>query len=193
LNDDPLLDRIFRLAQTKTKFLPQEVPDSLLEEVWDLAKMGPTSANNQPLRIVFVRSPEAKALLEPALSSGNHAKTMAAPVCAIFAFDRHFYELLPRLWPHSDARSWFTGDQIKADAAGAMNATLQAGYFMLAARAKGLGCGPMAGFDKGRVDAAFFPDGRWSTIFLCNLGFGDPAEQRQRNPRLTFAEACQIR
>jgi 3-hydroxypropanoate dehydrogenase len=192
MTDEAMLDRIFRLAATKSRFLDREVPDSLLQEVWDLAKMGPTSANNQPLRIVFVRSAEAKAKLAPALSAGNRDKTMAAPVCAIFAYDRYFYEHLPRLWPHSDARSWFADDQAKADAAGAMNATLQAAYFMLAARARGLGCGPMAGFDKAKVDAAFFPEGRTSTIFLCNLGYGDPSETRQRNPRFTFAEACKV-
>ena len=181
-------------ARTHNGWLEEPVADALLGRIWDIARMGPTSANCSPLRIVFVKSAEAKTRLKPALLEGNVAKTMNAPVTAIFAHDSRFFELLPRLFPHTDARAWFDGPG-KEEAAritAFRNGTLQAAYFILAARALGLDCGPMSGFDNSAVDRAFFPDGRYKSNFLCNLGHGDPAKLHPRSPRLEFDEACSI-
>lgn len=188
-------DLLFYSGRTFSYWLDRDVPDSLLEELWDLVKLGPTSANGQPLRVVFVKSREAKERLKPALSEGNVEKTMSAPVTAILAYDTRFYELLPELFPHEpDAINWFAGPQNeqKALTTAFRNATLQAGYFILAARALGLDCGPMSGFDNALVDREFFPDGRFRSNFLCNLGYGDRSRLHPRNPRLAFARACQI-
>jgi 3-hydroxypropanoate dehydrogenase len=152
--------------------------------------MGPTSANCSPARFVFVRTPEGKQRLEPALSKGNLDKTMAAPVTVIAAWDRKFYDKLPTLFPHTDARSWFTGSPEAAHETAFRNASLQAGYLLLAARAVGLDAGPMSGFDKAKVDAAFFEGSDWTTNFLINLGHGDAAKVFGRLPRLGFEEAC---
>ena len=154
--------------------------------------MAPTSANSSPARIVFLRSPAAKERLRPALSTGNLAKTMKAPVTAIIAYDMAFYELLPRLFPQDDARSWFAGKDETIRLTAFRNGSLQGAYFILAARALGLDCGPMSGFDNAKVDAEFFPDGRVRSNFLINLGRGDGKALRPRNPRLDFAEACTI-
>jgi 3-hydroxypropanoate dehydrogenase len=190
--DDAALDLIFRNARTHTKWLDKPVSDDDLRCAYDLARMGPTSGNCQPMRVVFVRSKEAKAKLEPALSSGNRAKTMAAPATAIFAMDMEFYEHLPRMFHDPEARSWFAGKP-KAIATNAMrNATLQAAYFIIAARAVGLDCGPMSGFSNEKVDAAFFAGTTWKSNFLCNLAHGDPAALHPRNPRFSFDEACVI-
>lgn len=190
--DDTPLGLIFRNARTHSKWLDKPVADDLLRRAFELARMGPTSANCQPMRVVFVRSPAAKAKLEPAMSSGNRAKTMAAPATAIFAMDMEFYENLPRMFHDPEARSWFAGKP-KAIATNAMrNATLQAAYFIIAARALGLDCGPMSGFDNDKVDAAFFAGTSFKSNFLCNLGYGDPAALHPRNPRLAFDEACVI-
>jgi 3-hydroxypropanoate dehydrogenase len=193
--DDYALDVIFRAARTHNGWLDGPVSDAQLRAIWDLLKWGPTSANCQPARIVFVRSQAAKKKLEPALSAGNRAKTMAAPVTAIIAYDMRFYELLVKTFPHEpDAASWFSGpgkDEVtKVNAF--RNGTLQGAYFIIAARALGLDCGPMSGFDNAKVDAAFFPDGRWKSNFLCNLGRGDPSKIFARSPRLDFDEACRI-
>ena len=189
---DTALDQLFRHARTHNSFAGP-VTDADLREIYELAKWGPTSANSTPARFVFVRSPEAKERLRPALSPGNLAKTMAAPVVVIVAYDLEFYELLPKLFPHTDARSWFAG---KAEGHIRDNAlrggTLQGAYFIVAARALGFDCGPMGGFDNALLDAAFFPEGRWKSNFLINLGHGDPAKVRPRNPRLSFDEACRI-
>ena len=189
---DTALDQLFRDAHTHNS-VAGPVTDDDLREIHDLMKWGPTTANSQPARFVLVRSQEAKEALRPALSSGNLAKTMAAPITVIVAFDLEFYEKLPTLFPHTDARSWFAG---KADSHIHSNAfrngTLQGAYFLVAARALGFDCGPMSGFDNALVDAAFFPDGKWKSNFLINLGHGDPAKVRPRNPRLTFEEACRI-
>lgn len=193
--DDRALDQLFRTARTHNAWTDRPVTDAELRQVYDLMKWGPTSANCSPARIVFVRSREAKEKLRPALSAGNLAKTMAAPVTAILAYDPQFYDLLPRLFPHNlEARSWFAGEEKAAATAVAAfrNGTLQGGYFLLAARAVGLDCGPMSGFDNAKVDAAFFPDGRFKSNFLCNLGHGDPAGLFPRSPRLPFDEACRI-
>ena len=190
--DAAALDLLFLEAHTQRRWIQRDVPDELLRQVYDLARMAPTSANCQPLRIHFVRGPVAKEKLKPALSQGNVEQTMKAPVTAIFAADSKFYEFLPKLYPQADAKPWFTGSETATREAAQLNGTLQAGYFILAARGLGLDCGPMSGFNKSKVDTAFFADGSWKSLFLCNLGYGDPAGYRPRDPRLDFAEACRI-
>lgn len=190
--DDAALDLIFRNARTHSHWLDKPVGDDLLRRAYELARMGPTSANCQPMRVVFVRSPEAKAKLEPALSAGNRAKTMAAPATAIFAMDMEFYEALPRMFHDPEARGWFAGKPKTIASTAMRNATLQAAYFIIAARAVGLDCGPMSGFDNAKVDAAFFAGTSCKSNFLCNLAYGDPARLHPRNPRLAFEEACVI-
>jgi 3-hydroxypropanoate dehydrogenase len=189
---DSALAQLFRDAHTHN-VLTGTVTDDDLREIYDLMKWGPTSANSTPARFVFVRSTEAREKLRPALSATNLAKTMAAPVVVIVAYDLEFYEQLPKLFPHTDARSWFAGkpeEHIRSNAF--RSGTLQGAYFIVAARALGFDCGPMGGFDNALVDAAFFPDGKWKSNFLINLGHGDPAAVRPRNPRLTFDEACRV-
>jgi 3-hydroxypropanoate dehydrogenase len=191
LSDDGL-DLLFRKARTHSYWLDGEVSDVLLEAVYDLAKMPPTSANSSPMRILFVRSQAAKERLRPALMAGNVDKTMSAPATAIIGYDTRFYELLPRLFPHEDARSWFEGDDARVEDTAFRNGTLQGAYFMLAARALGLDCGPMSGFDRDMVDREFFPDGRVRSNFLCNLAYGDADRVHPRLPRLDFEDACQF-
>ncbi|MEP7123636.1 MAG: malonic semialdehyde reductase [Byssovorax sp.] len=187
------LHLLFLDARSQNGWLDRPVEDALLRRIYEIARMAPTSANSQPMRVLFLKSPEAKARLKPALSPGNVEKTMAAPVTAIVAHDLEFYEQLPKLMPHVDARSWFAGapDEKKAQVA-FQNGTLQGAYLMLAARAVGLDVGPMGGFDNAKVDAEFLPDGKWKSNFLLNLGHGDPAKLFPRNPRLEFEEACRI-
>ena len=190
--DDTALDQLFRAARTHNAFAGP-VTDDDLHAIYDLLKWGPTAANSTPARFVFVRTVEGKEKLKPALSAGNLAKTMAAPVAVIVAYDMEFYEKLPKLFPHTDARSWFAGraeSHIRDNAF--RGGTLQGAYFIVAARALGFDCGPMGGFDNALLDAAFFPDGKWKSNFLINLGHGDPAKVHARNPRLTFDEACRI-
>ena len=187
------LDLLFREARTHNVWRDEPVDDALLRQVYDLAKLGPTSANMCPLRIVFVKSPEGKERLRPCLDAGNVDKTMKAPVTAIIGMDVRFYEQLPRLFPHADARAWFQdlpGPVLEYIAL--RNSSLQGGYFMLAARALGLDCGPMSGFDNAKVDAAFFAGTTVKSNFLCNLGHGDASKLFPRSPRLTFDEACKI-
>jgi 3-hydroxypropanoate dehydrogenase len=186
------LDQLFLEAHTQRRWLDRPVPDSLLQQIYSLARIAPTSANCQPLRIQFVRSPAGKEKLRPCLSANNVPQTMAAPVTAIFAADFEFYEHLPKLYPQADAKSWFTGSEAAIRGTAELNAALQAGYAIMAARSLGLDCGPMGGFDKSKADAAFFVGSPWKSMFLCNLGYGDPAGYRPRNPRLDFAEACRI-
>lgn len=186
------LDQIFRTARTHNSFAGP-ITDDDLRAIYDLAKWGPTTANSCPARFVFVRSAAAKETLRPALSAGNLAKTMAAPVTAIVAHDMEFYDKLPVLFPQTDARSWFAGkSEEHIRRAAFQGGTLQGAYFIVAARALGFDCGPMGGFDNAKVDAAFFPDGKWKSNFLINLGHGDPAKVYPRNPRLPFDEACRI-
>lgn len=189
---DAGMDLLFREARTHSAWLAKDVSDVLLEAVYDLARLGPTSANCSPMRVLFLRSAEAKARLKPALSEGNVEKTMAAPVTAIVAHDLDFYQHLPRLFPHTDARSWFAGkpDHIKTTAF--RNGSLQGAYLIMAARALGLDCGPMSGFDNAAVDREFFPDGKVKSNFLCNLGHGDRGKLQTRAPRFEFDEACKI-
>ena len=191
LNDEAL-DLLFREARTQNAWQDKPVSEVMLRAVYDLAKMGPTSANCSPMRLVFVTSPEAKAKLGPALIPGNVEKTMAAPVTAIIGYDRTFYERLPDLFPHADARSWFVGNDELIETTAFRNGSLQGAYFMLAARSLGLDCGPMSGFDNDLVDQAFFPEGDVRSNFLCNLGYGDPEGLFPRSPRLAFDEACRI-
>src|SRR6516165_2118939 len=190
---DEGLNLLFREARTHTVWLDKPVDDALLKQVYDLAKMGPTSANMCPLRIVFVKSREAKEKLKPCLDAGNAAKTMAAPVTAIVAMDIHFYEKLPVLFPHADAKAWFKDLPANVlEYIALRNSSLQGAYFMLAARSLGLDCGPMSGFNNQKVDAAFFAGTTVKSNFLCNLGHGDPSKLHPRNPRLRFDEACTV-
>lgn len=191
--DQDTLDLMFRSARTHSAWLDKPVADDLLRQAYDLARMGPTSANMCPMRIVFVKSPEAKERLKPALDPGNVDKSMAAPVTAVIGMDIHFYEKLPKLFPHTDARAWFKDrpDNVLEYVA-LRNSSLQGAYFMLAARALGLDCGPMSGFDNAKVDAEFFAGTTIKSNFLCNLGYGDTSKLHPRSPRLDFDEACQI-
>ncbi|MBU6497573.1 MAG: malonic semialdehyde reductase [Rhodospirillales bacterium] len=188
--DDAALDTLFRTARTHNKWTDQPVTDDELRAVFDLMKMGPTSANASPARFVFVRTKDAKDRLKPALSAGNTEKTMAAPVTVIVAHDPYFYDHLPRLFPHADAKSWFSGNPALAEETALRNAVLQGGYFILAARALGLDCGPMSGFDKSKVDDAFLFGRGWKSNFLINLGHGDPDGLFERSPRFDFDEVC---
>ena len=193
--DERALRTLFHDARTANGFLPRPVPRALLERIVDIAKLGPTSANSQLMRLVFVESAAAKERVRPALSPGNLDKTMAAPVTAIVAADLHFYEHLPRMFPHApQMKAVFEGPE-KAELAGStarLNATLQGAYFMLVARGLGLDVGPMAGFDRAKVDAEFFPGGTVVSLWLCNLGYGDDTKVLGRNPRFAFDEIATV-
>lgn len=190
--DDNTLRQLFLDARTHNKWQQRDVSDSLLHQLVDVLKMGPTSANCSPARFVFVKSKEAKERLKPHLSEGNRDKTMQAPVCAIVGYDLEFYEHLPKLFPHTAARSWFAGKPDKIKDTAFRNGTLQGAYLILAARLHGLDCGPMSGFDNEGVDKAFFAGTSIRSNFLCNIGHGDPAGVRPRSPRFTFAEMAKI-
>ena len=187
------LDLIFRKARTHNVWLDKPVDDALLKQVYELARMGPTSANMCPMRIIFVKSKEAKERLKPALDKGNVDKTMKAPATAIIGMDVHFYEKLPQLFPHADAKAWFKDlPENVLEYIALRNGSLQGAYFMLAARALGLDCGPMSGFDNAKVDTAFFAGTTIKSNFLCNLGHGDASKLHPRSPRLSFEEACKV-
>jgi 3-hydroxypropanoate dehydrogenase len=185
-------DLIFRKARTQNSWQPEAVAEELLRQVYELAKMGPTSANCSPARFTFVISPEAKAKLKPALIPSNVEKTMAAPVTVIIGYDTRFYELLPELFPHDDAKSWFEGRAALIQETAFRNSTLQGAYLMIAARSLGLDCGPMSGFDQPVVNTAFWPHGRVKANFLCNIGYGDNKKLFPRGPRLTFEQVCRV-
>jgi 3-hydroxypropanoate dehydrogenase len=189
---DACLDQLFREARTHNAWQDKDVLDSLLHEIVDLAKLGPTSANSSPARFVFVKSPEAKERLKPHLSDGNRDKTMKAPVCAIVAYDLDFYEHLPKLFPHTDARSWFAGKKDKIAETAFRNGSLQGAYLIMAARALGLDCGPMSGFDNAGVDLEFFAGTNIKSNFLCNLAYGDASVLFPRSPRFDFDEMARI-
>ena len=190
---DASLDQLFLSARTYNAWLPKEVTDEQIHRLYELAKFGPTAANSSPMRIVFVKSPDAKQRLKPYLSESNAEKTMQAPVTAIVATDFAFYEHLPKLFPHADARSWFVGNEQLIQASGIRNGSLQGAYLLMAARALGLDCGPMSGFDQAGVDAEFFAGTQIKSNFLINIGYGDPDKNLfDRLPRLSFDEAAQI-
>jgi 3-hydroxypropanoate dehydrogenase len=189
---DQALDQLFREARTHNGWQTKPVDDAVLKQLTELVLLGPTSANSSPGRFVYVKTPEGKEKLRPALSPANLEKTIAAPVTVIVGMDMQFYEHLPKLFPHADARSWFAGnDKAIADTA-FRNSTLQGGYLILAARALGLDTGPMSGFDAAKVDEAFFAGTTVRSNFLINLGYGDPSKLFPRSPRFSFDEAAQI-
>src|SRR3954462_4671553 len=187
------LDQLFRKARTYNAFADRPVSDQTLRELYELMKWGPTSANLSPARVVFVRSREGKERLRPALAAGNVDKTMAAPVTAIIAHDERFYDHATRLFPHfPQIRDVFVNSPEVAETTALRNGSLQGAYFILAARALGLDCGPMSGFDNAKVDAEFFAGTTVKSNFLCNLGYGDASKLHPRSPRLTFEEACKV-
>ncbi len=186
------LDQLFNDARTLSAWQDRPVDETLLQRLFDLLKMAPTSANCQPGRFVFVCTDEGRQRLRPALAPGNVDKTMSAPVTVICASDFEFYEKLPEYFPHTDARSWFLGNQELIDTTAFRNATLQAGYLILAARALGLDCGPMSGFDNEAVDREFFTGAPVRSNFLVNLGYGDPSSLHTRSPRPAFDASCRI-
>ena len=186
------LDQILLEARTHNRWQKKPVPQALLRQLADVMKMGPTSANCSPARILFLKSRSAKERLSPFMSEGNRAKTAAAPVTAIIGYDTEFYEKLPKLFPHADARSWFVGKPAHIEETAFRNSSLQGAYFIIAARALGLDAGPMSGFDAAGVNKEFFPDGKLKANFICNLGYGDPEGVMPRSPRFAFEEFCTI-
>jgi 3-hydroxypropanoate dehydrogenase len=190
--DDGALDLIFRNARTHNGWLDQPVPEALLREAVEIAKVGPTSVNISPMRIVFARSTQAKEKLKPALSPGNVDKTMSAPVTAIIGYDKEAFELLPKLFPHADARAWFAGNEAFATDTAYRNGTLQVAYLIIALRSLGLDTGPMTGFDADKVDAAFFAGSKVRSNVLVNIGYGDASKLFPRSPRLAFDEIARF-
>ena len=190
--DQSALDQLFFKARTANGFIDKPVPEALLREVYDTAKMGATSMNTQPTRYVFLNSAQARARLLPALSPGNLEKTKVAPVTVIVATDTRFFEHMPQIWHQPGGREMFEGNVPMAQATATRNGTLGGAYFMIAARALGLDCGPMSGVDLAKVNAEFFADGRYQANFLINLGYGDDSLLFDRNPRLTFEQACSV-
>jgi 3-hydroxypropanoate dehydrogenase len=189
---DEALDQLFRSARTQNKWQDKPVSPTLLHALYDLLRMGPTSANCSPARFVFVSTAAGRERLKPHLSPGNVAKVLTAPVTVIIGHDLKFYEKLPQLFPHADAKSWFVGNDALIQTTAFRNGTLQGAYLMLAARSLGLDCGPMSGFNNAAVDEEFFPNSTVKSNFICSLGYGDPAGLFPRSPRLPFDEACQI-
>ncbi len=185
-------EQLFTEARTQNGYLPEPVSEERLQQLYDLLKWGPTSANCSPARFVFVRSDEAKQRLLACVSAGNAAKVQQAPVTVIVGMDMAFYDELPRLFPHTDARSWFVGNQAMIESTAMRNSSLQGGYMILAARALGLDCGPMSGFDAAKLDAEFWAGTTVRSNFICTLGRGDPSKLMPRHPRLAFDEACQL-
>lgn len=190
--DSPAKDLLFNEARTHSKWVGGEVSEDLMRKMFDLAKMAPTSANCSPGRFVFVATAEGKEKLKPALAGGNVDQTMNAACTVIIAHDMEFYEQLPKLYPHTDARSWFTGNDTLIKETAFRNGTLQGAYLMIAARALGLDVGPMSGFDQAKVDEIFFAGTTYKSNFLCNIGHGDDSRLHARSPRFDFEEACRI-
>lgn len=189
---EPSLQKVFLEGRSHKYWVDKPVNEALLKDAYELARLGPTAANSNPMRLVFIKTPEAKQKLKPCLDEGNVEKTMKAPVTAIIAYDLKFYNWLPTLRPDIDARSWYVGHPKLSDETAKKNSTLQGAYFMLAARSLGLDCGPISGFDNELVDALFFAETSVKSNFLCNLGYGDPSKLRSRDPRFEFSEVCQI-
>ncbi|MDB5823945.1 MAG: malonic semialdehyde reductase [Herminiimonas sp.] len=190
--DKQSLATLFTDARTQNRWLDKPVSLELLRQLYDLMKWGPTSANSSPARLVFASSPEAKHKLIECMSPGNRDKTRAAPVSVIIGMDMAFYDKLPQLFPHVDARAWFAGNDELIASTAFRNSSLQGGYFIMAARALGLDCGPMSGFDADKLNAAFFAGSSIKVNFVCSIGYGDPAGVLPRSPRLSFEEACRI-
>ena len=190
--DDAALDQLFREARSFSHWRSEEVSDDLLQALYELMKWGPTAANASPARLLFIRSREGKERLRPCLAPGNVEKSMSAPVVAVVAMDLEFYEELPTLFPHTDARSWYVGNEAAIRSTAFRNSSLQGAYLMLAARALGLDCGPMSGFDGEKLNAEFFPDGKVEANFICALGYGERAKLHPRGPRLSFERACAL-
>ncbi|MDH5423936.1 MAG: malonic semialdehyde reductase [Gammaproteobacteria bacterium] len=190
--DQTALDTLFLSARSHNGWQDKSLPDGIIEQIYELMKMGPTSANSCPARFVFVQSDAAKLRLKACLAAGNVEKSMSAPAVAIIAMDMEFYEKLPQLFPHDDARSWFIGNEKKIEENAFRNSSLQAAYFMLAVRSLGLDCGPMSGLDYDKLNNEFFPDGKVKCNFICAIGYGDDSKLYGRLPRLTFDEACQV-
>lgn len=192
-HSNPFLDQVFHHARTANAFKDRPVPVDLLRQIYDIAKMGPTSMNTQPTRYVFLTTPESKARLLPALKPGNVGKALSAPVIVIVATDTRFYEWMPVVFPHNpNATVLFESNAELAGATAARNGTLGSAYFLIAARALGLDCGPMSGFDMDHVNDAFFADGRWKANYLINLGYGEPSKLFERSPRLSFEQAALV-
>ncbi|RFP09293.1 malonic semialdehyde reductase [Duganella sp. BJB488] len=192
--DDAVRDLIFREARSQNRWQARGVDDALLREVYELLKWGPTSMNTSPLRLLFLRTPEAKERLLPALAPGNVDKARTAPVVAVVAYDRTFYEKLPTLFPHrADAADMFRNNERLSESTAFRNASLQGAYLMIAARMVGLDCGPMSGFNEELVNQTFFSDGAWKVNFLCGIGYGDATGLFPRHPKLSFEEVCQFR
>ena len=185
-------EQLFENARTHNGFRPEPIPQTLLRQLYDEVKWGPTSANCSPARFVFVTSPEGKQKVLAGMSAGNQEKTAQAPVVVIIGMDMAFYEKLPQLFPHADAKSWFVGNEALIEATALRNSSLQGAYMIMAARALGLDCGPMSGFDAAKIDAAFWAGTTVKTNFVLNIGHGDPAKLWPRSPRLTFDEACRL-
>jgi len=189
--DEPATAQLFHEARTFSYWQEREVPDAVIEDALKLAMLGPTSGNCEPMRVLLVKSKEGKERLLSCVSSGNSEKVRTAPVTAIVAYDTLFYEYLPRLFPHTDARSWFTSNEALATETAFRNSSLQGAYFIMALRAQGLDCGPMSGFNPKALDETFFPDGRFRVNFLLNIGYGNRDRLHGRPPRLTFAEVAE--
>ena len=185
-------EQLFDNARTHNGFKPEPIPEATLRQLYDLLKWGPTSANCSPARFIFVSSPEGKEKLLGGMSPGNQDKTRSAPVSVVIGMDMAFFEKLPQLFPHADAKSWFVGNQPMIDATAFRNSSIQGGYLILAARSLGLDCGPMSGFDAAKIDAAFWAGTSVKTNFICNLGHGDASKLLARSPRLGFDEACRF-
>ena len=192
MSDSVALTTLFTEARTHNGWQDKPVSDALCHQIYDLAKWGPTSANCSPARIIFVRSAEQKEKLLDCMAPGNQDKTRSAPVTAILGMDMAFYEQLPTLFPHADARAWFVGNQPLIDSTAFRNSTLQGAYLMLAARSLGLDCGPMSGFDADKINVAFFPDSNVKVNFICNIGYGDATKLFPRSPRMPFEQACRL-
>jgi 3-hydroxypropanoate dehydrogenase len=191
--DAESIDLLFKEARTQNGWLDRPVSDVQLHELYETMKYGPTSMNTCPARVLFLRTAQAKERLLPALSPGNVEKTRAAPVCAVVAYDLKFYQQLPKLFPHNkDAAAIFEGKQDLIESTAFRNGSLQGAYLILAARALGLDCGPMSGFDAQKVNHAFFPEGGFKVNFLCNIGYGDRSKVLDRLPRLSFDEVCEV-
>jgi 3-hydroxypropanoate dehydrogenase len=186
------LATLFTGARTQNRWLDKPVPREMLRQLYDLMKWGPTSANSSPARLVFATSPEARNKLAECMSPGNRDKVRAAPVTVIIGMDMAFHDKLPQLFPHVDARAWFAGNDELIASTAFRNSSLQGGYFIIAARALGLDCGPMSGFDADKLNAVFFTGTSVKVNFVCSIGYGDPAGVMPRSPRLSFEEACRI-